>query len=87
MSGDRQVSRSRSFMWGALTWFLGAIIANFVPIPFISIIFAVLFYFFYVKKRGVHLGWFILGYFIILFVLAAIFGAAITAILLGGGMF
>ena len=78
--------RNQSIVYGFVVSLLGGILASFVDFPFISLIVALIVYFFVLKKKGVNLGYYLVGYFLITILLAVVL-ATLFGILIFGGLF
>jgi|WetSurMetagenome_2_1015567.scaffolds.fasta_scaffold1566235_1 hypothetical protein len=63
------MKKLQSLLWGILPSLIGGVL---------GIIALILLYFLYLKKKGINLGYYVLGYFVILIVMIALLGTAIV---------
>lgn len=74
----------RSIVWGFIVYIIGGVLSYLIPLPFVGLIFLGLIYFGYLKKRGIHIGYFLLGYFAILIIVLVLFAGLLGVVIVGG---
>ena len=78
------MNRNQSITWGIVASLLGSMVGYFVRFPFVGLLTAFLLYWFYLKKKDVDLGYFILGYFMLAIVLTIVLFGVFGAVVVGG---
>lgn len=81
------MNRNNSIVWGFIASVLGSAITYFVNVPFIGFLTALALYFIYLKKKGVNLGYYILGYFLVTIILLVFLATVLgVSLLVFGGL-
>lgn len=72
MKKDKTMNKFSSFMWGVAAFIVGWIVGAIVPLPLVGLALAVLLYFLYLKKEGVNVIYFALGYILLNIIVLAL---------------